>query len=196
MITRHDTEVLEQSNLGANANNDRLFPRGRTIPPYVEFIKSETAPEPFLPTETAGADGLEASGTEYLLYWFAMPEAGTREVRFEALVGNDYEISVSEVYVASLVSKEANRPQDRNRATYFYRVAGSEGRVTDLSNLGWVGFDYGRQTGVTVRRGEPFDGGAGFPVERRVQPELGLPAVSGPGRGSTTSGGRRRITST
>ena len=150
VITRHDTEVLEQSNLGANANNDRLFPRGRTIPPYVEFIKSETAPEPFLPTETAGADGLEASGTEYLLYWFAMPEAGTRDVRFEALVGNDYEISVSEVYVASLVRKEANRPQDRNRATYFYRVAGSEGRVTDLSNLGWVGFDYGRQTGVTV----------------------------------------------
>ena len=150
VITRHDTEVLEQSNLGANANNDRLFPRGRTIPPYVEFIKSAAAPEPFLPTETAGADGLEASGTEYLLYWFAMPEAGAREVHFEALVANDYEISVSEVYVAGLVSKESNRPQDRNRATYFYRVAGSEGRVTDLSNLGWVGFDYGRQTGVTV----------------------------------------------
>ena len=150
VITRHDTEVLEQSNLGANANNDRLFPRNRTIPPYVEFIKSSVAPEPFLPTETAGEQGLEASGTEYLLYWFAMPEAGTREVHFEALVANDYEISVSEVYVSSLVPKTANRPQDRNRATYFYRVAGSQGRVTDLSNLGWVGFDYGRQTGVTL----------------------------------------------
>ncbi len=148
VITRHDTEVLEQSNLGANANIDQNFPRNRTIPPYVEFIRSSLAPEPFLPTETAGAQGLEASGTEYLLYWFAMPEAGTREVHFEALVANDYEISVSEVYVAGLVPKD--RPQERNRATYFYRVAGSSGRVTDMSNLGWVGFDYGRQTGVTV----------------------------------------------
>ena len=83
------------------------------------------------------------------MYWFAMPEAGTREVHFEALVANDYEISVSEVYIANPLAtpEQADR---RNRATYFYRVAGSEGRVTDMSNLGWVGFDYGRQTAVTL----------------------------------------------
>ena len=149
VITRHDTEVLEQSRFGPNANLDQHFPRNRTIPPYVEFIKSSVAAEPFLPTETAGAQGLEASGTEYLLYWFAMPASGTREVHFEALVANDYEISVSEVYIANPLAtpEQADR---RNRATYFYRVAGSKGRVTDMSNLGWVGFDYGRQTGVTL----------------------------------------------
>ena len=157
VITRHDSDVRVQSGirLTLDPNMDQFFPPDRTIPPYVEFIKDKVSREGgnvgFLhDPETPGEQGLEASGTEYLLYWFAMPtEEGAREVHFEALVANDYEISVSEVFIVNS-RFDPGKADLRNRATYFYRVAGSKGRVTDMSNLGWVGFDYGRQTGVTV----------------------------------------------
>jgi hypothetical protein len=140
-VTRHDSRAPTVLNI----NGDQFFPPGREIPPYVEFIKG------FLPKEAPSRGAyLEATGTEYLLYWFRMPdEGGATEVHFDALVANDYEISLAEVYVATAVFQR-NMPESRNRATYYYRVASSPRRVTDGSNLGWIGFDYGRQTGVAV----------------------------------------------
>ena len=139
-ITRHDTELINTT----YPNGDRFFPPNRSIPPYVELLKG------FLPEETVPSAGfLEASRTEYLLYWFEMPSEDVQEVSFEALVANDYDISVAEVYTANPLASQ-NQPESRNRATYFYRVQGAKGRVADLSNLRWVRFNYGRQTGTSV----------------------------------------------
>ena len=150
VITRHDSKDTQL--ITPDLNQDGSFPSNRSIPPYEQFVKGQANPayQHALPGGTVGQQGtLEASNTEYLLYWFAMPPDGVREVHFEALVANDYEISLSEVYTANPFATPAQADR-RNRATYFYRVAGSKGRVTDMSNLEWVGFDYGRQTGVSV----------------------------------------------
>ncbi|MBU08753.1 MAG: hypothetical protein CME13_12390 [Gemmatimonadetes bacterium] len=141
VVTRHHMETIDP----AFPNGDEEFPRefGMEIPPYVEFISGQ------LPEEFPGQQGyLEAHGKEYLLYWVPLSTEDIDGVSFRAKVGNDYRISLSEVYANDPSRLRTGRtPRDRNRAMFFQDVAHSRGKVQDLSNLRVVKFDYGRQTG-------------------------------------------------
>ncbi len=138
-ITRHDSREIEQTNV----NWDRLFPRDRAIPPYIQFGRGD------FPLQDPTREGfLEANGSEFLIYWFAIPEQerdGIESIRFKALVANDYRISISEI--RPLASGAGGFGQ---QASYFYDVAAQEGKVQDGANLRWVEFEYGRQSGRTA----------------------------------------------
>ena len=138
-ITRHDTRKPDPN----NANWDQNFPQNRSIPPYIQFGRGE------FPHEDPGQRGfLEAKETEYLIYWFEIPEdmrSDLESIRFRALVANDYQISISEIH--ELTSGAGGFGQ---QASYFYDVAAQEGSVQDGTNLRWVVFEYGRQSGQTV----------------------------------------------
>ena len=141
VVTRHHLEDIDP----AFPNGDKEFLRelGREIPPYVEFVSG------LLPENFPGEKGyLEAHGKEFLLYWVPLSEEDIDDVRFKVKVGNDYRISLSEVYANDPSRARRDRsPRDRNRALYFYDVAHAPGKVQDLSNLRVVEFRHGRQTG-------------------------------------------------
>jgi hypothetical protein len=141
VVTRHHMDAIDP----AFPNGDAEFPRelGLEIPPYVEFVSGQ------LPEEFPGQRGyLEAHGKEYLLYWVPLSTEDIDAVSFRAKVGNDYRISLSEVYANDPSRLRAGRtPRDRNRALFFQDVAFAPGKVQDLSNLQVVKFDYGRETG-------------------------------------------------
>ena len=143
-VTRHDADVVNPH----FPNGDRAFRPGFTIPPYIEFLKGD------LPLEDPGAQGfLEANGTEYLIYWFKIPQEMRDEVesvRFSALVANDYRISLSEVFLPAAAATTSNPDLRVVRATFFRDVASQEGNVGDLGNLRRVSFEYGRQSGRTT----------------------------------------------
>ncbi len=140
-ITRHDADFVDQT----YPNWDRYFPPGREIPPFVQFLRRE------FPLEQPGVQGyLEITDTEYLIYWFRIPQDKRDQienVKFRALVSGDYLVSLSEVYLPISVESTSNPAVSGERATYYYKVAGARGRPEDQSNLGWISFVYGRQTG-------------------------------------------------
>jgi len=138
-VTRHDSKKRDQT----DHNRDAKFPRDRSIPPYIQFKQNE------FPLEEAGPQGyLEANGSEFLIYWFQIPVAQRDQVeaiRFKALVANDYAISIAEVRPFSGGSGGHGQ-----QASYFYEVTAQEGNVQDGTNLRWIEFEYGRQSGRTV----------------------------------------------
>ncbi len=143
-VTLHDTEVIDQS----YPNGDQFFPQGRRIPPYVQFLKGE-----FPPAQRRAEGYHQADGTEYLIFWFQIPHElrdTISEVEFEALVSDDYDIELSEVFLPISRETSSNPSISGERATYYYSVAGSRGNVRDQSNLEWIEFSYGRQTGRTT----------------------------------------------
>ncbi|MSR82414.1 MAG: hypothetical protein EXS58_05740 [Candidatus Latescibacteria bacterium] len=172
-ITHHDAQAEEILRINQDVNGDRFFPENRSIPPFVQFLNG------FIPAEAPqSGKPLEVKGTEYLLYWFKVPPEGARRIQFEALVANDYAISLSEVYVADITATD---PRQRNAATYFYPAASAPGKVADGANLKTVRFDYGRQTGVTVAgirldtqvMGFLFDAEFGRDFDFRQYPDIG-----------------------
>lgn len=143
-VTLHDTEVIDQS----YPNGDEFFPLGRRIPPYVQFLKGE-----FPPAQRRPEGYYQADGTEYLIFWFQIPHElrdTISELEFEALVSDDYDIELSEVFLPISRETSSNPSVSGERATYYYPVAGSRGNVRDQSNLEWIEFSYGRQTGRTT----------------------------------------------
>ncbi len=152
-ITRHDTRKPPLP----TDNEDGAFPIDRSIPPYIQFGKGVFSPE------DPGQRGfLEANETEFLIYWFEIPEemrADVESIRFRALVANDYQISISEIH--ALGSGAGGFGQ---QASYFYDVAAQEGSVEDGTNLRWVEFEYGRQSGRTVASLRVDLASAGFQV--------------------------------
>ena len=138
VVTRHDSRVIDQR----FPNGDEFFLPGKEIPPYIEFIRGALDPV------TPGAQGFhEANGTEYLIYWFEIPEAEggqVERIRFRARVANDYRVSVSEVFA------DPNLGIEGHRATYWYDVVSQKGNVQDASNERWIEFEYGRQSGRTT----------------------------------------------
>lgn len=142
-ITRHDSEVIDP----AYPNRDQFFPEDRSIPPYFQFLKGQ------LPLVDVRAKGyLEAHDSEYLLYWFRIPQelrGQIEEVHFRADVANDYRIELAEVYLPGGVASSSNPDITGERATYFYPVGAAPGNVRDMSNRRQVRFEYGRQTGRT-----------------------------------------------
>ncbi len=121
---------------------------------YLFVRKSITDPvlNSFATLNSDGKNYLETNGYDYLLFWFEIPkkqatdETGVvkdvpvDEVKFRALIGNDYSISISEVY------KNVNASQSDNRsARYFKKVLEAPGNIKDMSNLKWVDFQFGTQ---------------------------------------------------
>ena len=141
VVTRHDANFVNPR----FENFDEFYPLGRTVPPFVDFIEGD------FPAESPDSrGGIQVNDSEYLLYWFELPEDQVvHRASFDALVANNYEISVSEVFVRNPLAGRRD-PGQRNRATYFARITGSDEAALDGSNLRRVRFDYGRQTGNMV----------------------------------------------
>ncbi len=94
----------------------------------------------------AGNPYLECNGEDYLLFWFQIPQdEDISEVKFKALVSNNYIISCSEVY-ENVQSDFNTAALGQVNATYFDAVLYSKGDVKDDSNLGWVEFEHGNAT--------------------------------------------------
>ena len=144
VITRHNTD--DPPPLG-NPNRDGAFLPGKSVPPFVQFLKGEF---PQMQPEDQGF--FEANGTEYLLYWFEIPHEQRRQIetlQFKALVANDYQISVADVFRPAPTSQNSTGLTEE-RVTFFREVAAASGNVQDLSNLKWVDFEYGRPTGRSI----------------------------------------------
>jgi hypothetical protein len=139
-VTRHDSRVIDST----YPNRDQYFPEERSVPPYFQYLKGQ------LPLVQDAA--LKANGTEYLLFWFRVPQdlrGQVEQIRFVADVANDYRIEVAEIYLPGGVAPSANPDVTGERATYFSTVAAAPGNVQDMSNRRQVRFAYGRQTGRT-----------------------------------------------
>jgi len=93
--------------------------------------------------DPTGKNYIEANGENYILFWFNIPETeDVSNVTFKTLVGNNYKISVSEVY-KDTESLYTTASLGKVGATYFDAVKYSKGDVKDLSNLSWVTFEHG-----------------------------------------------------
>ncbi len=139
-VTRHDSKVVDPT----YPNRDQYFPEGRSIPPYFQYLKGQL---PLVADERLAADG-----TEYLLFWFRIPQelrGQIRQIGFRADVANDYRIEIAEIYLPGGVTSSPNPDVTGERATFFNTVAAAPGNVQDLSNRRVVAFAYGRQTGRT-----------------------------------------------
>ncbi|MHB9029156.1 MAG: hypothetical protein ACYC9O_10325 [Candidatus Latescibacterota bacterium] len=129
-----------------------------TNPSNYLLLRKNTSETSTIPSDFGALSGdnkkyLECSGEDYLLFWFEIPkktgkdDAGkdidiaVENVEFSALIGNDYKISISEVYSNVYASSYGNQS-----ARYFKVVREAPGNVKDMSNLGWVNFHYGMQT--------------------------------------------------
>jgi hypothetical protein len=118
---------------------------------FILFRKTDSSPIPkdFSTLTHNGTNYLEASGEDYLLFWFKVPTTvdknGTTvavsDVKFRSLIGNDYKISISEIYKNV---KDAKFGQQTAR--YYQPIKEAPGNIKDLSNLGWITFEYGIQT--------------------------------------------------
>ena len=68
---------------------------------------------------------------------------------FEALLSGNYRVSVSEIYAVD-PRESRNEPAQRNRATFYKSLAGSQGRGSAGADVEQIRFSYGRQTGLTL----------------------------------------------
>ena len=156
LVTRHDSGQIDPT----FPNRDEFFPEGKTIPPYIEFLRGQ------LPTQGSGtgANLSKRAGANFCCIGLRYPSKRADELDrlgFEALVANDYLIEVAEVFLPIASTSTANPDVSGERASFFYPVAAAPGNVKDGSNKRWVRFEYGRQTGRTnlsmrieiVRRG-------------------------------------------
>ncbi len=144
VITRHDAD--DPPPLG-NPNRDGAYLPGRTVPPFVQFLRGE-----FPQMRPEDQEFFEANGTEFLLYWFEIPHdqrRGIETLQFKALVANDYHISVADVFRPAVTSENSTGLTEE-RVTFFRNMLDASGNVQDLSNLEWVEFEYGRPTGRTI----------------------------------------------
>lgn len=92
-----------------------------------------------------GKDFLECNGEDYLIFWFEVPSRDVQSYKFKALIGNNYKISMAEIFENNQSSK--NTAQLGNvSATYFEPMVYARGDVKDMSNLDWVSFEWGQAT--------------------------------------------------
>lgn len=135
---------------GASMPSNYLFFRRISNNPNVP---SDPIVKDFSEYAESGKNYLEANGQDYLVFWFQIPKVQTvdsegnsveepvSDVKFRALMGNDYKISISEIYKDSNYSSSGSEG-----ARYFKTVKEAPGNIKDLSNLGWITFEYGTQT--------------------------------------------------
>ena len=91
---------------------------------------------------------ISASGDDYLLYYFDLSEEEYVEsVEFDALVGNDYQIEVSEIDQV----KKSGTYESKYNASFFRTFVRSSGNVQNLSNLERVRFQVGVPTALALK---------------------------------------------
>jgi len=159
----------------------RYFLDPLRVPDFYEFNqldKNEAPPEHFLKKRFStdpnaypliefsdlndqGNNYLECNGEEYLQFWFSIPQdEDVESVKFKALVGNNYIISISEVY-RNVESSFTTADIGSSNATYFDPVLYAKGDVKNLSNLNWVTFEHGNSTAnmlMSIRVDSEFKG--------------------------------------
>ncbi len=127
---------LKTNELGVPGFSNILHKRFSFDEPLIEF--SDLNKE--------GNNYLECNGEDYLQFWFTLPaDEEVDEVIFKAYVGNNYILSLSEVY-ENVESNLTTKDLGPVNATYFEPVLYSKGDVKDLSNLNWVTFEHGLAT--------------------------------------------------
>ncbi len=132
--------------------SNRIQATGGALPSNYIFLKKEIteANADFSRLSGDNRKYLECNGEDYLLFWFEIPKKidaegkatiPVEEVEFQTLIGNDYKISISEVYGNVFASSYGNQS-----ARYFQVVKEAPGNIKDMSNIDWVSFKYGMQT--------------------------------------------------
>ena len=86
-------------------------------------------------------DVLEASGTDVLLFRYAVPDEA-EDVSFRLLAANDYAIDIG-----SAITWTGIRGRTWND---FRNIARAKGNTKDETNLKWIKFDYGFPTGLEM----------------------------------------------
>ena len=61
-------------------------------------IRSYYDPQISFSDLNSGKDYMECNGSDYLLFWFQVPSRDVERYEFKALIGNNYKISMSEVF--------------------------------------------------------------------------------------------------
>ena len=138
----------------------RLFYRGRDeVPLYSDFfylldhedgidVSSDVHLQgliTYFQVENEG-ETLRADGEEQLVYLFDLSaEPKVESVQVEALVGNDYRVDVA---LLSNQSPRAKTYHARYLSTFYRTALRARDNVGDLSNLRWVRFDVGENTGL------------------------------------------------
>ena len=136
---------------------NRYFIDPKRVPEYTDFL----SPRGFLQYLWKRNDGdtkvysfgdpeitpdereyLQVNGEEYMQFWFLIPSRTEEvtDVEFWSMIGNDYKISIAEMY------DNLNVDQNQIGSTYFQTVVEAPGNIKDLSNLKRIRFKYGRDT--------------------------------------------------
>jgi len=157
------TAIRKQNDPNQHLYTSRYFLDPLRVPDYYEFSeasKNDPLPSHFLTKRFSltdplikfsnlneeGENYLECNGDEYLLFWFAVPQdEDVKSYKFKVLIGNNYIISLSEVY-ANVKSNFQTTELGGANATYFQPVARAQGDVKDMSNLRWVTVEHGNPT--------------------------------------------------
>ncbi|HDY89456.1 MAG TPA: hypothetical protein ENH82_15240, partial [bacterium] len=156
----------KQNDPNKNTYTSRYFLDPLRIPDFYDFnrdYRSEDPPDYILTKQNdiennkinpikfsdlneEGKNYLECNGEEYIQFWFAIPQdEEVTSYKFKALVGNNYVISLSEVY-RNVESLYTTPDVGSSNATYFEPVLYAKGDVKNLSNLKWVTFEHGNAT--------------------------------------------------
>ena len=133
----------------------------RTLPLYADYLYRVAHDQGVDVSSNARVDGLVATfkleapktilyanGDEQLIYLFDLQhEKHLESVEVEAMLGNDYRVEWSGLFVRE--GQEATvDPETHFQSMYYQTALRSEGRVNDLSNLRWVRFAVGENTGL------------------------------------------------
>lgn len=157
--TRDRFDRGKQASVAANNYMNRYYIEPKRIPEYGDYISNPPATQRLLQyvfrrgnndtniysfgdfTDDV-KDYLEVNGEEFMQFWFAIPSDSEEidDVDFWSMIGNDYKISVSEIYTNVYEDQYGLSP------SYFQTVAEAPGNIKDMSNLKWVRFKYGRDT--------------------------------------------------
>ena len=179
------TNIRKSNDPNKELYTSRYFLDPLRVPDFYEFNeldKNESPPDHFLKkrfsTDTdkyplikfsdlneEGKNYLECNGEEYLQFWFSIPPVDddgkeVESVKFKALIGNNYVISLSEVY-RNVESNFTTADIGSANATYFDLVLYEKRDVKNLSNLKWVTFEHGNSTAnmlMSIRVDSEFKG--------------------------------------
>jgi len=155
-----DDFLLSKKSNDPNENNyqNRYMLDPIRVPNFYEFNGSEKTnnilarrlnvtkdPEIAFADLNDGKDYLECNGENYLIFWFQVPSPNVQSYEFKALIGNNYKISMAEVFLNGESTFNTAKLGNAS-ATYFEPMVYARGDVKDLSNLDWIEFEWGQAT--------------------------------------------------
>ena len=119
---------------------------GENVSKYVSVDDLVRFVVPLHPGEEKRADGDEV----VLAFFDLTDEPYVRQVRVEALVGNDYRAEVIGLYQNEKRRRSSTKEESFYQAVEMSSRLRAPGNVQDLSNRRWIRFDVGTLTGQTV----------------------------------------------